>query len=132
MGELVGLSDANIENLVRFSVVEINALAQHGYEVARKLYRQKNVLGNAQLPDSSPWVPISAAESKALESSNELTGGRTNHPSRHNCLDSCVRPVAGVYRQCLLICLTGQAMSTTVRFPIGYLAPMSLSGRWGC
>jgi hypothetical protein len=41
-------------DLDRFSDEEINALAQHGYQVARKVCRQSNVLSNAELPDSPP------------------------------------------------------------------------------
>jgi predicted acylesterase/phospholipase RssA len=45
-------------DLDRFSVQEINALAQHGYEVARKVCRQQGVFGDAELPQSPPWAPI--------------------------------------------------------------------------
>ena len=45
-------------DLDRFSTVEINALAQHGYEVTRKLCRQQNLLGDQQLPEGPPWAPI--------------------------------------------------------------------------
>ena len=45
-------------DLDRFSPVEINSLAQHGYEVARNVCRQEGTLGDAQLPDAPPWLPI--------------------------------------------------------------------------
>jgi predicted acylesterase/phospholipase RssA len=47
-------------DLDRFSSKEINVLAQHGYEVARKVCRERNLLGNGQLPDGPPWAPISS------------------------------------------------------------------------
>ena len=45
-------------DLDRFFPVEINSLAQHGYEVARNVCRQEGTLGDAQLPDAPPWLPI--------------------------------------------------------------------------
>ena len=42
----------------RFFSAEINSLAQHGYEVARHVCRQEGTLGDAQLPDAPPWLPI--------------------------------------------------------------------------
>jgi hypothetical protein len=45
-------------DLDRFSAVEINSLAQHGYEVARSVCRQAGTLGDAQLPDTPPWLPV--------------------------------------------------------------------------
>ena len=56
-------------DLDRFSVMEINALAQHGYEVARKLCRKKGGLGDAQIPDIPPWAPIPSVDFTAQESS---------------------------------------------------------------
>ncbi len=52
-------------DLDRFSDLEINSLAQHGYEVARKLCGQNKILGERPLPDSPPWTPISIAEPTA-------------------------------------------------------------------
>ena len=45
----------------RFTPTEINALAMHGYEVARKVYRDH--LGTARGPvsDTPPWMPIPEA-----------------------------------------------------------------------
>lgn len=60
-------------DLDRFSAMEINALVQHGYEVARKVCRQKPVLGSVKLPDSPPWVPLPAVDSKVQESSEGLS-----------------------------------------------------------
>jgi predicted acylesterase/phospholipase RssA len=45
-------------DLDRFSEEEINALVQHGYEVARKACRKYDILGEAVLPESPPWAPI--------------------------------------------------------------------------
>ena len=45
-------------DLDRFTPVEINALAQHGYEVARKLCRQKGVIAAERVPDGAPWAPV--------------------------------------------------------------------------
>jgi hypothetical protein len=59
-----------------FSAKEINALAQHGYEVTRKLCRQNNLLGSMQLPDGPPWPPISSAVEPQAVSTN-ATRGRT-------------------------------------------------------
>jgi predicted acylesterase/phospholipase RssA len=52
-------------DLDRFSEQEINSLARHGYEVARKLCRRDKIFGERSLPDSPPWTPISRAEPPA-------------------------------------------------------------------
>ena len=62
-------------DLDRFSGDEINALAQHGYEVTRKLCRQQNLLGDLQLPDCPPWAPIPSPEATTQPSANARTGG---------------------------------------------------------
>ena len=49
-------------DLDRFSAEEIDALAQHGYEVTRKLCRQHNLLGDLPLPDGPPWAPTGSAQ----------------------------------------------------------------------
>jgi predicted acylesterase/phospholipase RssA len=64
-------------DLDRFTVEEINALVQHGYEVARKWCRQEQVLGDTQLPDGPPWIPIPSGSSEARESAL----ARTSQPS---------------------------------------------------
>jgi len=64
-------------DLDRFSVQEINALVQHGYEVARKTCRQHSVLGDAELPECPPWAPISEANSDTQDSAE----GRSHEPS---------------------------------------------------
>ena len=64
-------------DLDRFSAVEINALVQHGYEVARKLCR-KEVLGVTQLPETTPWVPIPAADL----TNHKSTDSRAHQTSR--------------------------------------------------
>ncbi len=51
-------------DLDRFSMEEIDALAQHGYEVTRKLCRQHNLLGDLPLPDGPPWAPTGSARAK--------------------------------------------------------------------
>ena len=45
-------------DLDRFSAQEVNALARHGYEVARMVCRKNRTLGDAELPDAPPWAPI--------------------------------------------------------------------------
>lgn len=55
-------------DLDRFSAEEINALAQHGYEVARKLCRRQDIVGDAQLPDAAPWAPLPAGASTPQQS----------------------------------------------------------------
>jgi predicted acylesterase/phospholipase RssA len=45
-------------DLDRFSDLEINALTRHGYEVARKLCRKHQLLGERDIPGSPPWAPI--------------------------------------------------------------------------
>jgi predicted acylesterase/phospholipase RssA len=45
-------------DLDRFSDLEINALAQHGYGVARKLLREHGIVDVAHLTDSRSWAPI--------------------------------------------------------------------------
>ena len=49
-------------DLDRFSVKEINSLAQHGYEVARKVCRQQQVIADARIPDTPPWQPVLVKE----------------------------------------------------------------------
>jgi predicted acylesterase/phospholipase RssA len=44
-------------DLDHFSAREINALVQHGYEVAREVYRE-NKLGNVESAQGPPWAPI--------------------------------------------------------------------------
>ena len=56
-----------------FSVTEINVLAQHGYEVTRKLCRQQNLLGDTQLPNGPPWAPVAAVDATRAHSA---TGDR--------------------------------------------------------
>jgi predicted acylesterase/phospholipase RssA len=42
----------------RFTPTEINALAMHGYEVARKVYRDHFGTASGPVPDTPPWAPI--------------------------------------------------------------------------
>ena len=62
-------------DLDRFSKTEINALAQHGYEVTRKLCRQHKVLGDQQLPDAPPWTPVSSKGTATQTSSDARSAG---------------------------------------------------------
>ena len=64
-------------DLDRFSAVEINALAQHGYEVTRKLCLQQNLLGNQQLPEGPPWAPLPFQDA----STHTLPDARSAGPS---------------------------------------------------
>jgi predicted acylesterase/phospholipase RssA len=50
-------------DLDRFSSEEVDALAQHGYEVTRKLCREQNLLGDLPLPDGPPWAPSGNSQS---------------------------------------------------------------------
>jgi predicted acylesterase/phospholipase RssA len=45
----------------RFTPTEINALAMHGYEVARKVYRDHLGTASGPVPDTPPWAPIPEA-----------------------------------------------------------------------
>ncbi len=65
-------------DLDRFSDVEINVLAQHGYEVTRKLCRQQKLLGEQQLPEGPPWAPI---PSKDAKTTTQTMSGRTVGPA---------------------------------------------------
>jgi len=62
-------------DLDRFSTEEINALAQHGYEIARKVCRQQSILGDSRLPDSPPWAPIPEDDAKTQESAETRSYG---------------------------------------------------------
>jgi hypothetical protein len=46
-----------------FTPTEINALAMHGYEVARKVYRDHSETSRGPVPDTPPWAPIPEASS---------------------------------------------------------------------
>jgi hypothetical protein len=45
----------------RFTATEINALAMHGYEVARKVYRDHIGTARGPVPDTPPWAPLPEA-----------------------------------------------------------------------
>jgi predicted acylesterase/phospholipase RssA len=45
----------------RFTPMEINALVMHGYEVARKVYRDHFGTASEPAVDTSPWVPLPEA-----------------------------------------------------------------------
>jgi predicted acylesterase/phospholipase RssA len=45
----------------RFTPTEINALTMHGYEVARKVYRDHFGTANGPVSDTPPWAPIPGA-----------------------------------------------------------------------
>ncbi|QDT65987.1 patatin-like phospholipase family protein [Calycomorphotria hydatis] len=51
-------------DLDRFSDEEINALAQHGYEVTRKIFRQTH--GPIDVPEGEGWAPIPASRLPGL------------------------------------------------------------------
>lgn len=57
-------------DLDRFSTEEIDVLAQHGYEVTRKLCRQHNLLGDLPLPDGPPWAPTGSRETTTQTSTD--------------------------------------------------------------
>lgn len=54
-------------DLDRFSDREINALACHGYEVARKLCQKHQVLGGPELSESTRWVPIPVEPTETVD-----------------------------------------------------------------
>jgi predicted acylesterase/phospholipase RssA len=62
-------------DLDRFSTQEIRALVQHGYEVTRKLCRDRNLLGDQQLPEGPPWTPIASPEVTPTGSTTSKRGG---------------------------------------------------------
>lgn len=71
-------------DLDRFSNQEVNALAQHGYEVSRKACRQQEVFDASEVPESPPWVPIpnqSSAEHGSVGAQSD-TPSRTTRLSR--------------------------------------------------
>jgi predicted acylesterase/phospholipase RssA len=45
----------------RFTPTEINALAMHGYEVARKVYRDHFATARGPVADTPPWAPLPEA-----------------------------------------------------------------------
>ena len=65
-------------DLDRFSNQEVNALAQHGYEVGRKVCRQQEVFDASEVPKSPPWVPIPNPSSTEHGS----VGAQSDTPSR--------------------------------------------------
>jgi predicted acylesterase/phospholipase RssA len=48
-------------DLDRFTPTEINALVMHGYEVARKVYRDHFETTSGPVPETPPWAPIPEA-----------------------------------------------------------------------
>ena len=67
-------------DLDRFSNQEVNALAQHGYEVARKVCRQEEVFDVSQVPNLPPWMPIPIKRKGGRE--RGLVGAQSDTPSR--------------------------------------------------
>ena len=61
-------------DLDRFSDLEINALARHGYEVARKLCRKHELLDERKIPELPPWAPIPDARPKLDAEKSESLG----------------------------------------------------------
>lgn len=57
-------------DLDRFSDLEVNALAQHGYEVTRKICRQTGVCDTATI-ESPPWKPIPETAKPSHRSDDE-------------------------------------------------------------
>ncbi len=62
-------------DLDRFSTEEIDALAQHGYEVTRKLCRQHNLLGDLPLPDGPPWAPTGSSQATTQTDARSTDAG---------------------------------------------------------
>jgi predicted acylesterase/phospholipase RssA len=61
----------------RFTTAEINALAMHGYEVARKVYRDHFGTAGGVVPDTAPWVPIPDAGAGGNRTLTQTTIGST-------------------------------------------------------
>ncbi len=59
-----------------FTNTEINALAMHGYEVARKVYRENFKNSNSRIPDGPPWAPL-----PEVEASRRAESGRSTAPA---------------------------------------------------
>ncbi|MGI9243624.1 MAG: hypothetical protein ACR2RV_22700, partial [Verrucomicrobiales bacterium] len=55
-------------DLDSFSADEINTLSQHGYEVARSMCRQHEVLNGKPLPETRPYAPVPAATAEGPKS----------------------------------------------------------------
>jgi predicted acylesterase/phospholipase RssA len=64
-------------DLDRFSPTEINALAKHGYEVARQVYRAHSPPGAHPAPDSPPWAPLPDYEGPRPTRANSWTAPAT-------------------------------------------------------
>jgi len=66
-------------DLDRFSSTEINALVMHGYEVARKVYRNHVPAGTESIPDLPPWMPLPDGETprQAVERTSPLAAPAT-------------------------------------------------------
>jgi predicted acylesterase/phospholipase RssA len=71
---------ANIRtDLDRFSDLEIRALVQHGYCVARKQCRSRPEVFGSDLPSSPPWDPVPAAgEVAPAHTAGTESSGRSN------------------------------------------------------
>jgi predicted acylesterase/phospholipase RssA len=61
-------------DLDRFSDIEVNALVQHGYGVARKVCRENGVIATEEFDRTPPWAPI-PEQSLAASSSPDATSG---------------------------------------------------------
>jgi predicted acylesterase/phospholipase RssA len=55
-------------DLDHFSTLEINSLVQHGYQVARKVYRRVAELEDDELFKAPPWAPVVDADSASDDS----------------------------------------------------------------
>jgi predicted acylesterase/phospholipase RssA len=98
-------------DLDRFSPAEINALAQHGYAVARTVCRQHNVLGDTELPDVPPWAPLPTADSTTGEPGPP--DRRPDRLRRHECPEACAGQVAGASGRLSSAGAIGQATCTS-------------------
>ena len=71
----------------RFSELEISALVQHGYCVARKLCREQDLL-SANIPSGEPWDPLAEVrqdgETAVRRLSDENQVLSTAHQLRHS------------------------------------------------
>lgn len=67
-------------DLDRFSNQEVNALAQHGYEVARKVCCKEEVFDVSEIPKLPPWVPI--PNERKSRKGHGLVGAQSDTPSQ--------------------------------------------------
>jgi predicted acylesterase/phospholipase RssA len=64
-------------DLDSFSAIEINALARHGYEVARHVYRRHLTSDESRIPAAPPWCPLPDNDAGRRVAANRSTAPAT-------------------------------------------------------